>query len=535
MRRIQSSLVIISILCANLLSSSCQSVVQPHQPWKQIDIALETLPVLKTEKRKTEISDDFQQKHTVVMDKNRELYFVKKAELEFVEEKQILKVIKETAGYASYWNIGNPEKPVFFPNTLLNPETFIGGTLSATLPMELFQIQQESVKVDYQDQMYSVVQGGQPIITGTMIAYLAPWVLTTQHPMNHQDEKWEYTVLNTETKYSTPISLPGLIQSVKKIDNHLLLGVVDQTFFRTSQWVFLTDENRVVSLGSSYAEIFMIGQFPASNWCIVSDWYNRELSVRNRSTFEILYTLPLDKYMVSGITSFQDSRKNWHIWIIPVLTVEKFTSNVFWISLKKNNMEIRNLDFHEPFLVSSYQLDSAGNLYMIEEKLFNQEWDIATQEWINNEKNVLKQETSILKIDPWNKQVQQLPVVWDAKTKLDKELVLLNPNMEMTPEGILIKEFSNPYYMAKLNQKNDSNYQAGIVYAEKIVKKTKKETVQVMDPMTLKPLEKDMLVSNIIHGLLWEDFFKRGIQDSLLIPYSAFEDSSQIVNDDDDA
>ena len=279
----------------------------------------------------------------------------------------------------------------------------------------------------------------------------------------------------------------------------------------------------------------MIGQSPESNWCIVSDWYNRELSVRNRSTFEILYTLPLDKYMISGITSFQDSRKNWHVWIIPVLTVEKFTSNVFWLSLKKNKMEIRNLDFHEPFLVSSYQLDSAGNLYMIEEKIFNQEWDIATQTWTINEKNVLKQETSILKIDPWNKQVQQLPIVWDAETKLDKELVLLNPNIEMTPEGIIIREFSNPYYMETLSRKNYWDYQAGIVYREKIVKKTKKETVQVLDPMTLKPLEKEVPVSDIIHGLFWEEFLQRGIQVSLLIPYSAFEDSSQIVNDDDDA
>jgi len=532
MKKIQSFLVIICILCTSIWISNCQSIVQPHQPWKQIDISLETLPVLKTEKRKTQISDDFQKKHTVVMDKNGELYFAKKAEL--VVEKEILKVTEEITRYSSHRFIGDSVKQEFFPNTLLNPETFIGGILSATLPMELFQVQQESVKVNYQDQMYSVVQGGQPIITGTMIAYLAPWVLTTQHLMNHQEGDWEYTVLNTETKYSTSITLPGLIQSVKKIDNHLLLGVVDQTFFRTSQWVFLTDENRVVSLGSSYAEVFMIGQSPESNWCIVSDWYNRELSVRNRSTFEILYTLPLDKYMISGITSFQDSRKNWHVWIIPVLTVEKFTSNVFWLSLKKNKMEIRNLDFHEPFLVSSYQLDSAGNLYMIEEKIFNQEWDIATQTWTINEKNVLKQETSILKIDPWNKQVQQLPIVWDAETKLDKELVLLNPNIEMTPEGIIIREFSNPYYMETLSRKNYWDYQAGIVYREKIVKKTKKETVQVLDPMTLKPLEKEVPVSDIIHGLFWEEFLQRGIQVSLLIPYSAFEDSSQIVNDDDD-
>jgi hypothetical protein len=308
------------------------------------------------------------------------------------------------------------------------------------------------------------------------------------------------------------------------MDDHLRLKVVDQVYFSTTQWVFLTEEKRVTMLGSSYAEVHMIGEYPESNWCIVSDWYNRELSVRNRTTLEKVYTLPLDKFLISGITSFQDKNKNWHIWIIPVVTVEKFTSNVFWISLKPNRMTIQNLDYHDPILVSDHGIDSEGNLFMIEEKTIDTEWSDLEQRWTIKKDSTIKNETNIIKVNPWSKKVQKLPIEWEMDKKNKENTVLLiNPSIELDTDGILVRNFSNPYYKVSRMESNSGVDGVYTYYENSIVVKTKDKTFNAIDPVTMLPLKTGIPTSDIRKGIGWKEYTGSGIQNHLFISYRSFE------------
>lgn len=362
MVRIQS-LLLSCILLFSILLVSCQSNSIRSVRWKNIDVTIQDLKSYTPELIKT----------TPATLKEKEENKIEEIEAyQFPDKGYYYRVTNLNEMW--YLNNHNPWLTQFdndyfsrriYDNSYLNPKTLIHPDPKKEedkFPMELFINQnKETVSVNKDKDIYIVYKNKQEISKGKILTYQNPWIVLTDGVADRTITLWQYTLINTDTNKTYTISVPGKIASVRKLLQGLLFEVIEQSFYKASKWLYTPEKQTLEQIGSEHVEAITVGD---TSWIVFWDWWDNIAKVYRYDTGKVVEIIDFGKYVVRSILPYQDQKKNWNLWIIPTLTYEKFTSNVFWMPLTTRRTTISNLDFHKELFVSKALIDSTDRLLL---------------------------------------------------------------------------------------------------------------------------------------------------------------------------
>jgi hypothetical protein len=264
--------------------------------------------------------------------------------------------------YPSNTNLSSSDQ---YSNSYLNPATLIhpeSKDKEDVFPMKLFTNKnKESVSVNKVADFYTVLLNKKEIAKGKLLIYSNPWVMVTNGESDKKIKFWQYTLLNTDTNKSFTLSLPGKIDSIEQMYQGLFFKVIEQSFFKTTSWIYNPSKGAILQIGEAHTNIVAVGETP---WIVFWDWYENIGKVFRYDLWREVGGIDFGKYQVRSINPYQDINKKWNLWIIPTCTYEKFTSNVFWMPLMVSRPVITNMDFHKEFYVTKIDLDDQGHLFM---------------------------------------------------------------------------------------------------------------------------------------------------------------------------
>jgi hypothetical protein len=249
--------------------------------------------------------------------------------------------------------------PFFNPKTLLHPNQDIRED---KFPMELFVNQnKEKITVTKTKDIYTVSQNGKEVLTCQFLAYLTPWVLGSNANREDKSKPWEYTAINTNSKETHLLQLPGKLDGVSLLSQGLFLQVTEQSFFKETRWIYNPSKQNLIQIGGAHTEAVSAGDTP---YIVFWDWYENSAQVFRYDQWREVGRIDFGKYQVKDIIPYQGKDKKWNLWMIPTLTYAKFTSNVFWMPLMASRPVITNMDFYKELYVSQTPVDSSGRLLL---------------------------------------------------------------------------------------------------------------------------------------------------------------------------
>lgn len=249
--------------------------------------------------------------------------------------------------------------PLLNPKTLLHP---VPTTKEDKYPMELFENQnKEKVVVTKTKDIYTVSQNGKEVLTCQFLAYISPWILGSNPTREDKSKPWEYTAINTISKETHLLQLPGKLDEVGLLSQGLLLRVTEQSFFNITSWIYNPSKKNLMLIGGSHTEAVSAGDTP---YLVFWDWYENIAKVFRYDLWGEVGRIDFGKYQVKDIIPYQGKDKKWNLWMIPTLTYAKFTTNVYWMPLMVSRPVITNMDFHKELYVSQSPVDSTGRLLL---------------------------------------------------------------------------------------------------------------------------------------------------------------------------
>jgi hypothetical protein len=245
------------------------------------------------------------------------------------------------------------------PKTLLHPNQIVKED---KFPMELFENQnKEKITVAKTNNIYTVSQNGKAILTCKFLAYLSPWVLGSNNNREDKTKPWEYIAINTDSKETHLLQLPGKLDGISLLSQGLFLQVTEQSFFNETKWIYNPGIKNLMPIGGAHTEAVSAGDTP---YIVFWDWYENVAKLFRYDLWREVDRINFGKYQVKNIIPYQGKDKKWNLWMIPTLTYAKFTTNVFWMPLMVSRPVITNMDFHKELYVSQTPVDSSGRLLL---------------------------------------------------------------------------------------------------------------------------------------------------------------------------
>lgn len=367
---VTSSLILSTSILISCLLVSCGSNKPRIVTWENMDVTVEFLEPFTPELTKSSpaTQDEIEKKRIEQFDvfqlPNKGYYYQ-------ITNQDEVSFLDYDSGTWAFHNIYPSNKqpynngPSLSNNPLLNPKTLlhpVPTTKEDMFPMDLFVNQnKEKISVTKTKDIYTVSQNGKVVLTCKFLAYLTPWVLGSNANREDKSKPWDYTAINTNSKETHLLQLPGKLDGVSLLSQGLFLRVTEQSFFKETKWIYNPSKKNLMLIGGSHTEAVSAGDTP---YIVFWDWYENIAKVFRYDLWREVGRIDFGKYQVKEIIPYQGKDKKWNLWMIPTLTYAKFTTNVFWMPLMVSRPVITNMDFHKELYVSQSPVDSTGRLLL---------------------------------------------------------------------------------------------------------------------------------------------------------------------------